>query len=57
MSLYLFLCAFKGTTVPLEIVKGFLHQTVKINLVAELQLRVSLQHNRHHHQQLLTQWR
>ena len=55
--LYLFLYAFKAAAILLEIVEGFLHQAVQIHLVAELQLRVSLQQNGHHHQQLLTQWR
>lgn len=51
-GLYLFLCALKAAAIPLEVSKGLLHQTVQIHLVAELQLRVSLQHNGHHHQQL-----
>lgn len=50
--LYLFFYSFKNTAVPLEIIEGFLHQSVQIHLVAELQLRVSLQHDGHHHQQL-----
>lgn len=53
--LYLFLNAFKAAAIPLEIIKGFLHQAVQIHLVAELQLWVSLQHYGHHHQQLRTQ--
>lgn len=51
-QLYLFLCALEAAAIPLEVSKGLLHQTVQIHLVAELQLRVSLQHDGHHHQQL-----
>lgn len=38
--------------IPLEVIKGFLHQTVEIHLVAELQLWVPLQDYGDHHQQL-----
>jgi len=55
--LYRFLDAFEVSLILLEVAEGLLHQTVQIQLVAELQLRISLQHDGHHHQQLLPQWR
>lgn len=42
--LYLLLLSIEAAAISLVIFEGFFHQTVQIHLVAELQLRVSLQH-------------
>lgn len=52
---YLLLSALKAAAIPLEVIKGFPHQTIQIHLVTELQLWVSLKHYGDHHQQLCTQ--
>lgn len=49
-SRYLLLDALNATSIPLEVIKGFLHQTIQIHLVAELQLWVPFQDYGHHHQ-------
>lgn len=49
-SRYLFLQALGATPIPLEVIKSFLHQTIQIHLVAELQLWVPFQDYGHHHQ-------
>lgn len=49
---YLFLGALKAHAVPLEVMTGFLHQTIQIHPVTELQLWVPFQHDGHHHQEL-----
>lgn len=56
MPINLFLHALKAAPIFLKITEGFLHQTIQIHLVAELQLWVSLQNNGDHHQQLYTEW-
>ena len=49
---HLFLFALQATAIPLEVLEGLLHQTIQVHLLSKLQLRVSLEHDGHHHQQL-----
>lgn len=52
LTFYLLLDAIRAAAIPLEVVECFLHQSVQIHLLAELQLRVPLQDYGHDHQQL-----
>lgn len=49
---YLFPGGLKAAVIFLEVNKSLSHETVQVNLVAKLQLWVSLQHDRDDHQQL-----